>query len=137
MASIEKSPEEPPSTAHLAGLELAVHSPLSLRPPHRLTRYSQMVLEANEIPARDNILAAASLWILLAGYIVLPGTFTSLQNSKSLSNSEAGKVVQRAVQNAPLLGVAGICCVTGVIGICWLWHTWRQNYFWLVNKLFL
>ncbi len=96
-----------------------------------------MVLESNNVPAGYNILAAASLWILLAGYIVLPGSFTSLQNSKSLSDSETGKVVQHAIQNVPLLVVAGICCLFGAVGICYLWYIWWRSYVWLVNKLFL
>ena len=96
-----------------------------------------MVLKSNEIPEWDNIRATVSLWILLAGFIVLPGTFTSLQNSKSFSDSEAGKVVQRAVQNVSLLGIAGICFVLGAIGIRGLWNKWPQEYVWLVNKLFL
>ena len=127
MASIEK----PPPTAHSARLE-AVHSPPSQRP-----QYNRMVLESNNVPAGYNILAAASLWILLAGYIVLPGSFTSLQNSKSLSDSETGKVVQHAIQNVPLLVVAGICCLFGAVGICYLWYIWWRSYVWLVNKLFL
>jgi len=137
MASIGKS-SEPLPAANSAELESAAHAPPSRRRRRLVqTRYNRMVLESNDIPARYNIAAAASLWILLAGYIVFPGSFTSLQNSKSLSDSEAGKLVQHAVQNVPLLVVAGICCISGAVAICYLWYKKRRSYVWLVNKLFL
>jgi len=48
---------------------------------------------------RHNILAALFSWLTLAGYVVIPGTFTSLRDSEKLGNSESGRVVQNAVQN--------------------------------------
>jgi hypothetical protein len=45
------------------------------------TRYVRMIVESDEIPWKYNVLASAANWILLAGYLVVPGTFTSLQKS--------------------------------------------------------
>ena len=105
--------------------------------PTMRTPYMVMSLQANEAPRRDNIRAAVFSWITLAGFIVLPGTFTSLKNSESLEESESGKAVQVAVQNIPLLPVAAIWCLVGIIGSSWLWRKWCKNYVWLVTKIFL
>ncbi|KAF2458846.1 hypothetical protein BDY21DRAFT_264132, partial [Lineolata rhizophorae] len=99
------------------------------------TPYMLMVLEANEASGRDNALAAFFSWLTLAGYVVLPGTFTSLQNSQSLKDSESGKRVQRTVNNLPLLPLACICCVTGIVGQLWVGWQWRKNYIWLVSRI--
>lgn len=52
-----------------------------------------MSLQANEMAAKYNILVAFFLWLTLAGYLVVPRTFTSIKNSKTLSDSKGGKVV--------------------------------------------
>jgi hypothetical protein len=41
------------------------------------------------------------------------------------------------VKNIPLLVIAGICTGIGAAGMVWLWWRWRQNYVWLLNKIFL
>jgi hypothetical protein len=105
--------------------------------PTMQTPYMVMSLQANEAPRLDNLLAAVYSWITLAGFIVLPGTFTSLGNSESLGDIKGGKLVQDAVHNIPLLPLAGICCLVGTIGSCWLWWKWRKNYVWLVGRIFL
>lgn len=43
------------------------------------TRYIDMLLEIDSVPKFHNILASAFTWILLAGYLVFPATFTKLQ----------------------------------------------------------
>lgn len=100
------------------------------------TPYMIMSLQANEIPTLDNIWAAFFSWVTLAGYIVLPGTFTSVSRSESLQNIATGRLVQSAVQNIPLLPFAGICFIIGTAGSYFLWRKWEANYIWLVAKLF-
>jgi hypothetical protein len=99
----------------------------------------KMLLQLDKIPELHNILASFFTWLLLAGYIVLPGTVTSLRNSRTLADgaSKAGKVVVKAVQNLPLLAVAICCCVAGANGMFSLGWVWRVNYVWLVNRLIL
>ncbi|PYH75412.1 hypothetical protein BO82DRAFT_298759 [Aspergillus uvarum CBS 121591] len=41
-------------------------------------RYVQMLIDMENIPLLDSILAAVFCWILLAGYLVFPGTFILL-----------------------------------------------------------
>ncbi|KAL2414641.1 hypothetical protein ABEF91_004826 [Exophiala dermatitidis] len=100
-----------------------------------------MLLELDEIPRRHNFYASLLRWLILAGYIVFPGTFTSLKSSNSVqeaaSETYAGKTILDSVQNASLLWIAGACCLFGVVGIALLWKRWKRNYIWLVNRIFL
>lgn len=101
------------------------------------TPYMVMSVQANQARRRYNIGAGISAWLILAGYIVLPNTFTSLKASKTLSGSKNGKLVQNAVQNIELLPLAGILCFIGVVWTCKLWYTWRKNYVWLITRIFV
>lgn len=83
----------------------------------------------------ENMLAILFTWHL-AGFIVLPVTFASIRNSRALDGiGRAGKAVFGAVQNVPLLVVAGACC--GVIGLSWLCWEDRHHYVWLPDRAFL
>lgn len=99
--------------------------------------YDRMVLESNEIPFRKNLAAALCSWLMLAGFVVFPGTFSSLSRTNFLGNSEPGRLVQSIVRNMPLLWVAGICCVLGLTGLLWIWWTLRHNYVWLIGRIFV
>ncbi|KAJ5741591.1 hypothetical protein N7533_011000 [Penicillium manginii] len=105
------------------------------------TRYARMIVEADEVPWQYNILASAAHWILLAGYLVVPGTFTSLQKSDAVSKdfmaSEAGEMVLDKIQNPPLLAIACFLFVTGLIIMAWLYWEHRGNYIWLINRIFM
>jgi hypothetical protein len=103
----------------------------------KYSRYMNMLLQLDEIPWWHDILASLCTWLLLAGYVVLPGAFTSIRNSQVLSDEAgaAGKAVVKAAQTWPVLLVASICCATGVSGMAWLWYRWKRNYVWLLNKI--
>jgi len=102
------------------------------------TRYMDMLLALDTIPRLHTILASFFTWILLAGFIIFPGTFTALGSiDEDKSASEATKYFFKSVKNIPLLVIAGVCCGIGVVGMLWLWWTWRRNYVWLLNKIFL
>ncbi|OQU97174.1 hypothetical protein CLAIMM_03150 [Cladophialophora immunda] len=100
-----------------------------------------MLLELDEIPRRHNFYASLFTWLILAGYIVFPGTFTSLKSSNSVqeaaSKTHAGEIILDTVQNASLLWIAGACCLFGVVGIALLWKRWKRNYIWptLLNAI--
>jgi hypothetical protein len=102
-----------------------------------VTPYMRMSLQADEISSKHNILAALFSWLTLAGYVVIPGTFTSLRDSETLGESKGGKVVQNAVQNVSLPVLAGVLCGVGITGTCWLWLIYRYNYVWLLRHIFL
>lgn len=101
------------------------------------SNYNELIVESYKTPEMFNVLATIFLWTLLAGFVVFPGTFTSLRNTSSLNSSVPGRVVQRTIQNIPLLAVAAFFFVLGTAGIGWLWHQRRRHYLWLADKLFL
>jgi hypothetical protein len=101
-----------------------------------------MLLKQDHIPRVHNILAAFFVWLLLAGFLVFPGTFTSIQDSieereedENINDSEAVTAVLRRVKNLPLLAVAIACCVIAAIGMISLAFRHVRNYVWLVNRL--
>jgi hypothetical protein len=129
------------SEVHISSLlevvERDQHSP-SHNPPVS-TRYIDMLLQLNKIPVIYNILSSIFSWLLLAGYMVFPGTFTSIRNSQALANGagKAGKLVSAAVQNISLVYIAAICCIFGAAGMSWLGWLWRKNYVWIINQIIL
>ena len=105
--------------------------------PSSEVRRKDLIVKSYDIEPHWTLLAVISLWILLAGFMVFPATFPSLQNSSSLGSSGPGRVVQHAIQNVPLLVLATICLVGGTVGICYLWRKHRSQYPWLTDTLFL
>lgn len=103
------------------------------------TRYEQMLLD--EAPWYLNLVAEFAHWALLAGYLVIPGTFTSLQKSdaleKSLDKTEAGKVILNTIQNPPLVAIAVFLFALGAMLTAWLFWERKNNYIWLINRLFM
>jgi hypothetical protein len=100
----------------------------------------EMLLELDKIPPLHNILASFFTWILLAGFIIFPATFTSIQrldNSEAVQENAIAVSMLAGFKNTPLLVVAGICCGIGATGMAWLWWTWRMNYVWLLSKIFM
>lgn len=100
-----------------------------------------MLLSLDTIPRSHNLFASFSTWILLAGFLIVPGTFTSVEKSSTVQkdakqNAAANEVLQK-VKHASLLWIAFSCCMIGCGGLMWLWWRWRGNYVWLINKIFL
>jgi hypothetical protein len=104
-----------------------------------MTDYDRMCKESNNVPKLHNMLASFFTWILLAGFIVFPGTFTSLRRATSSTTEAriAGQVVRVAVQNTPLIAIAAVCCFVGTYGMYRLWRVWKKNYEWLLIHIFL
>ncbi|KAG6911022.1 hypothetical protein DXG01_005438 [Tephrocybe rancida] len=69
------------------------------------TKYVNMLLALDSIPRLHNMMASFFTWILLAGFVLFPGTFTSLQNTQSSITNEAGREVLNAVAHVPLPGL--------------------------------
>jgi hypothetical protein len=100
-----------------------------------------MLLALDTIPRMHNILASFFTWILLAGFILFPGTFTSLSAKlaadPTLSDSQRATQILHSIKNKELLVIGAICSGLGAGGMCWLWYRWRANYVWLLNRIFL
>ncbi len=62
-----------------------------------------MLKEEAQMDWKYNLCAGAANWVLLAGYLVVPGTFTSLKESdeveQTLQKNNAGRVLLKAIQN--------------------------------------
>ncbi|KAK7006197.1 hypothetical protein R3P38DRAFT_3037254 [Favolaschia claudopus] len=99
------------------------------------TRYVRMLLAIDSIPPLYNILASFFTWILLAGFVLFPGTFTSLQSNPELG--ALGVTAVNVVKHVSLYVIAWVCTATGAIGMAWLWYRWRLNYIWCLNRVFL
>jgi hypothetical protein len=96
-----------------------------------------MCVQANQVRRLHEFSALIFAWITLAGYVVLPSTFTSIKNASSLDNIVGGKMVQEVVQNVELLKLALALCCIGTAGNCFLWYQWHDNYVWLNSRIFL
>jgi len=99
-----------------------------------------MLLDLDTIPRLHNILASFFTWILLAGFIIFPGTFTSLStltDDSALQENHAASTILKSVKHVSLLYVAAFCSGIGALGMIWLWIRWRANYVWLLNRIFL
>lgn len=96
------------------------------------TEYVRMLLELQDIHWLYNFMASLAAWMLLAGYLVIPGTFTSLQKSDTITNkvaqNEAEKAVLKTIQNPPLVAIAWVLLSIGVATMSFLFYRWRRNY---------
>ncbi|KAL3449658.1 hypothetical protein BJX65DRAFT_316913 [Aspergillus insuetus] len=103
------------------------------------TEYMHMLLDLDYIPWYYNVISSITNWVLLAGYLVIPGTFTSLQKSDllndDLSTNETGQAIVASIQNPPILAIACAFLVMGLTGMVWLFWKRRDNYIWLINRL--
>jgi hypothetical protein len=96
-----------------------------------------MLVKVDQAPFIRNFLAGLFTWLLLAGYVVFPGAFTSLRNAQAANElGKLGKTVLTEVQEGTLW-VAAVCCAFAVLGMCWLWRKCRANHIWLEYHLFL
>ncbi|KAJ5927148.1 hypothetical protein N7516_008921 [Penicillium verrucosum] len=102
------------------------------------TRYIRMVIDSDQLPWEYNILASLAHWMLLAGYLVIPGTFTSLQKSDALKQGlikdKTGEAILNTIQNPPLLATASVFFLIGCAIMSWLYWRFQHNYIWLVNS---
>ncbi|EXJ58410.1 hypothetical protein A1O7_05835 [Cladophialophora yegresii CBS 114405] len=117
--------------------------PPLVRVPSVRTRYMEMLLHLDEIPRFHNILASLFSWIILAGFLVVPGTFTTFKQSEAFQDAdnndddEITHAIIRSIANIGLLWVAGAFCTVGALGCLALVFRWRENYVWLINRVFL
>lgn len=98
-----------------------------------------MLLALDAVPKWHNILSAICAWILLAGFVIFPGTFTSIQDIDENAEdwNDVERWILRRIKNIPLLVAAGICCGLGATGMIAFWFRWRNNYVWVCNRIFL
>ncbi|KAJ5775839.1 uncharacterized protein N7511_000850 [Penicillium nucicola] len=81
-----------------------------------------MLKEDAQMDWKYNVSVSIANWALLAGYLVIPGTFTSLKESN---------------QNPPLLVVSCLFLASGAAALTVLFRKLQNNYVWLINKIFI
>lgn len=101
-----KTSHDTDRTAFSGSSRSPTHKPLRKGPglqraDSQNTRYMNMLLALDGIPRLHNILAAFFTWILLAGFVLLPGTFTSLQSVTGVNNQNEEEAIE-AIQHLPL-----------------------------------
>ncbi|KAK3370223.1 hypothetical protein B0H63DRAFT_486500 [Podospora didyma] len=95
------------------------------------TLYMDMLLALDKIPRLHNILVSFFTWIMLVGFVVMTGSFTSGEIAPP-DDGTLGTPV-----NASMLVVGVVFMGMGMIGVGWLGYRWRKNYVWLLNKLYM
>lgn len=65
-----------------------------------ISPYNRMVIQSHEVPSAYCMLAALSNWLFLAGFVVFPGTFTSLSQASFLDKPQGGRMMQQAICSA-------------------------------------
>ncbi|KAF9223172.1 hypothetical protein BS17DRAFT_706724 [Gyrodon lividus] len=101
---------------------------------HTQTRYMNMLLALDDIPPLFNLMASFFTWILLAGFVLFPGTFASL---KSQPSNETEAQLLSLINQPSLYVIAWICTGIGASGMTWLWWRWKNNYIWIINRIFV
>ncbi|KAK7594586.1 hypothetical protein V3481_005595 [Fusarium oxysporum f. sp. vasinfectum] len=102
-----------------------------------LTPYNAMIVESHEELRLYSVLAAVFNWLFLAGFVVFPGTFTSLGKAAALSESKTGRAVQKVMHHTPLIVIGCLCCFLGSIGIGWIAWKRKRNHVWLNDHIFM
>ncbi|KAM7211001.1 hypothetical protein V8F06_013608 [Rhypophila decipiens] len=67
------------------------------------TKYMEMLLSLDKTPQLYNILCSCFTWILLAGFVVIPGSFTSLRKLQAKTNGEI-------IPGSPAANAVLSCC---------------------------
>ena len=130
-------------SSDLGRSDILTSPPPLARLPSVQTRYMTMLLHLDEIPRIYNILCSLFTWIILAGFLVVPGTFTTFKQSDAFKeaddddSNEVAHAIVHTVANIGLLWLSGAFCLVGVVGCLCLCLRWRRNYVWLVNRVFL
>ena len=104
--------------------------------------YANLLLSLDKIPRAHHILASVFVWVLLAGFVVIPGSFTSAKRKQDGDTVQVpvggagGSKLALTPANTAAMVVGLLCIVAGTFGSAWLALRWRRNYIWLLNKLY-
>ena len=100
----------------------------------RYETYERMACDSSRVHWAFNLAAISFSWILLAGFIILPGKVEPID--KLLAKTQASRDAHDLALKIPFIAVASVCCTVGSGGILWLWFRFRFNYDWLLTHLF-
>lgn len=92
-------------------------------------------MEADGVGWWWNVPTSLLGWITLAGFLVFPSTFTSLQESDSIGESKGGRALQDAIKRIPLFGVAIGLCAIGIGGSFAMWYCHYGKKVWILSHI--
>ncbi|KAF6760622.1 hypothetical protein DFP72DRAFT_804881 [Ephemerocybe angulata] len=103
------------------------------------SQYIKMLLAQEHISLTYNLLAAGATWLMLGGFIVLPGSFGSLGKivDQKVSDEALKAALKLAIDHVPVLYVGTACSLLALIVLFCLWLRWRMNYVWLRTNIFV
>jgi hypothetical protein len=93
--------------------------------------YTSMLIQQEQIPWSQSLLAGIFSWMFLAASFMFPGSYLTSPYATAVSGAI------RPVTRASFLVLAAVCFGIGLSGQGYLWYRWRKNYVWISNKLFL
>ncbi|KAJ2905527.1 hypothetical protein MKZ38_005171 [Zalerion maritima] len=154
----EAEEEYPPYAVHLTRPNLE-----NLRSNTSQTAYVSMPLDQDAVPKWYMILAALFSWLLLAGYVILPGAFTAVGSyipraksahlspktregseieaspaqAPNATSSNSGEAILKSIKTAPLTVLGGILIGMGALGMLTVGFRWHRNYAWLITRLLI
>jgi hypothetical protein len=94
-----------------------------------LTEYDSLLLDIDHhIPLSYFVSASLLSWLLLAGYLISPSTYASIQQTEVLKDAgKATKSVFRVIRNLPLLVIASVGCFIATAGLAFISYEWWCN----------
>ncbi|KAB5513528.1 hypothetical protein GE09DRAFT_630072 [Coniochaeta sp. 2T2.1] len=98
-----------------------------------VTPYNEMIIEADRISLRANIIAWLCSWWIMAGFLIVPNAFISLKKS-SILQIEPG-LARHLQVSLPI--IAAVCFISGASGLSLLWRRYRHNYVWVSTRLLI
>lgn len=86
------------------------------------TRYNAMVIQINhEISLQYSLLAGVFAWLLLAGFLLSPATYTSARYLAALEKAAlATNFSIGTARNIPVIGLACAACAVRTSRLGWL-----------------
>lgn len=101
--------------------------------------YDGMLLEMeHRIPLYYFAAAGFFSWLLLAGYLVSPSTYASMQQSDVFDDAaDVAKSLFRVVRNVPALYIASSFCLVAAAGLGYLSYKWWHNPLWIRRNVVL
>ncbi|KAF7311163.1 hypothetical protein MKEN_01017500 [Mycena kentingensis (nom. inval.)] len=110
-----------------------INRPLKLRTaPEMNTRYVHMLVDMENIRPFYKVLAHLATWLLLAGFVLAPGTFAPPANE-----DEEDSFGSELTKHMSLLVISWIITGIGALSMTGLWFRWRKNYLWIHDALFI
>ncbi|KAL2264760.1 hypothetical protein VTJ83DRAFT_7270 [Remersonia thermophila] len=126
--------------------------------------YAKLLLSLDRIPRSHTMAATLFAWLLLAGFVIVPGSFTSPDRAPSSSpptqqqpppqppqrrqpavelpplddddDDDSGRRVPLSPANTACVVLGFLLVLVGSFGAAWLALRWRRHHIWLLNKLY-